>query len=124
MTTADLDTAVILVGPMMGQHQRPGGGIGRLAVDRDDALDAQRFEDRQRRAVAVGDDLGDPVVIAQIDEKDTAVIALVVHPARQTDGFANLFLGQGTAVVGTIGVHLKSFHFREYGARGAGRALS
>jgi hypothetical protein len=45
-------------------------------------------------------------VIAQIDEDEVAVIALLVDPAGDTDLFANLFGAEGGAVVGAIGVHV------------------
>ena len=77
------------------------------AVDGDHRFQLDPVEDRQRRAVFIRDDLGDAVMIAQIDEQHAAMIALVVHPTRQANGVANIILGQLGAGMGTIGVHEK-----------------
>ena len=88
-------------------------------VDRDDRFQLDLVKNRQRVAILVGNDLRDAVMIAEIDEENAAMVALVMHPARQTNGFADIVFVQRGTVVGTIGVHLKSFHFRSYSARGA-----
>jgi hypothetical protein len=59
----------------------------------------------KRGAVAIGDDLGDAVMVAQIDEQQAAMIALAMHPARQADVLADGGGRQAGAGVGTVGVH-------------------
>jgi len=58
-------------------------------------------------------------VIAQIDEQNAAVIALAVKLAGEADRLPDIALVELCTVVGTVGVHLKSFQFRSYGAKGA-----
>ena len=50
-------------------------------------------------------------MVAQIDEQELAVIALAVHPARQSGGDAGIREAERAAGMGTIGVH------REFPAR-------
>jgi hypothetical protein len=57
-------------------------------------------------------------MVAQIDEQDAAMIALVVDPAGQADALVDIVLGQLGAGVCAIGVHRKTFQNRCYGARG------
>src|SRR4029453_8741276 len=54
-----------------------------LAADGDHALEAQRLGGLEQRARAVEHALRDPVVVAQIDEEEIAVIALAMQPARE-----------------------------------------
>ena len=80
-------------------------------------LDAQPFsrmlgarlthigDDGVTLAVDVRDDLRHAVMIAQIDEQHAAMIALAVHPARKTDGLADIGGAELGAVMGAIGVH-------------------
>jgi hypothetical protein len=49
--------------------------------------------------------LGQAVVVAQVDEDQAAVVALAVDPARQAHIGAGVGGAQGAAVVGAIGVH-------------------
>jgi hypothetical protein len=95
----DLDRA----GGEVGVHGRGVAGL-HLALDGDDAFDAQRLQDRQRRAVAIGHDLGDAVMVAQIDEEHAAMVALAVDPARQADALPGLGGRERAAGVGTVGM--------------------
>ena len=52
-----------------------------FAGHRDDRLGTKPIEDRMRRAVRVGHDLGNAIMVAQIDEHQIAVVALAVDPA-------------------------------------------
>src|SRR4030095_5586655 len=54
-----------------------------LAADGDHALEAQRLGGLEQRARAVEHALRDPVVVAQIDEEQIAVIALAMQPAGE-----------------------------------------
>ena len=49
-------------------------------------------------------------MVPQIDEQQPAVIALAMNPARQADTCASIGDAQGTAIMGTISVHLCYFH--------------
>jgi hypothetical protein len=44
-------------------------------------------------------------MVAQVDEDQVAMIALLVHPARYADGVADVAFAERGAVVGAIGVH-------------------
>ena len=59
----------------------------------------------ERLAAGGGDDLGQAVMVAQIDEQHAAMVALAVDPARQADGRADIGGAQVGAVMGTVGVH-------------------
>ncbi len=62
-----------------------GGPVADLAVDADHPLRADLLGRLEGGAVGVGDDLGQAVVVAQVDEQHAAVVAHAVHPAGQTD---------------------------------------
>ena len=90
-------------------------GVHRLGAARDDRagdgdhrFDAERFEQREHRASGGRDDLGDPVMIAKVDEQHPAVVALAVNPPRQADGLANIGGAQLGAIMGSVGVHAGS----------------
>ena len=75
-----------------------------LTGDGDDVFAAQLLG----HAVGVGgfgveDDLGDAVAVAQVDEAHAAVVAVVVDPAAEGDGFADVSFAQGAAGVGSVG---------------------
>ena len=64
-----------------------------------------RSSSLQRLAARGGDDLGQPVMVAQVDEQHAAMVALAVNPARQADGRADVGGAKLGAVMGTVGVH-------------------
>ena len=76
-----------------------------LARNGDDRFDADRLGGAECGAVAVENDLGDAVMVAQIDEQHAAMIALAMHPAGQADLAAHVGGAQLGAGVRTIGVH-------------------
>src|SRR5262249_50007870 len=76
-----------------------------LAVDAHDPFRAQRFGGLERRAVGVRDHLGDPVMVAQIDEQHAAVVADAVTPAREPHLAADVACSERAAVVAAIVVH-------------------
>ena len=91
-----------------GRHLR----VGRFraarddgAVDRHDRFRTQAVQDAQRLAVRLGDDLGQAIMVAQIDEENAAMIALAMHPAGQAHIRADIGFTKGAAIVGAIGVH-------------------
>ena len=67
-------------------------GVARLhlAVDADAPFGAHLLDLGEGRAVGVGQHLGHAVMVAQVDEKDAAVVAHPVDPARQADGLADM----------------------------------
>ena len=88
-------------GAAFAQHDITNDGDHRFHPDA-----VQHRERRRRRA---GNDLGQAMVIAQIDEQHAAMIALAVDPARQFDRLAGIGGAQGGAVVGAINVHFSVF---------------
>ena len=81
------------------------GTAAHLAVDLHHPFGAQLFHLLERRAVRIGDHLGEPVMVAQVDEEDAAVIAHPVHPAGEPHLFADVGLAERAAGVGAITVH-------------------
>ena len=59
---------------------------------------------RERLAVGAADDLGQAIMIAQVDEQHPAMVALAVHPAGQADAGTDIALAELAAIVGTVGV--------------------
>src|SRR3546814_13824707 len=66
-------------------------------------LQTQRLGGLERLAVDVDDHLGDPVMVAQVDEQQVTEIALAVHPTAQPDGLARIGFTQFPAGVRAIG---------------------
>ena len=79
-------------------------------VDPHHPFGAHLFNLGKGRAVAVGQHLGDAIVIAQIDEQHPAVIAHPMHPARQADLIADIGGFEIIASVAAIGVHGLPLH--------------
>jgi hypothetical protein len=63
------------------------------------------LERRERIASGTADDLGDAVMIAKIDEQDSAMIALTVDPARKLNPLAHVGLAQLCASMSPVCVH-------------------
>jgi hypothetical protein len=80
-------------------------------------LSTRRIEEAAP-AVAVGDDLGDAVMVAQVHEQHAAMVALAMDPARGGHPDPQLEV-EGAAGVRTIGMHRNSFH--SSGHEGTGR---
>ena len=96
----DLD----LTGREVGIHQLRVPGDD-LALDRDDALGAQAFNRGEARRSRIEDDLGQAVMVPQVDEHDPAMVAPSVQPARNLDGLADMGFAQLPAGMGAIGMH-------------------
>ena len=64
---------------------RPALAIDDLARNGDDRLDSQRIERRKCVRPGAADQLGQPIMVAQIDEQHPAMVALAVDPARQAN---------------------------------------
>ena len=78
-----------------------GAGHAQNVFVTDVARDAERFG-----IVGIGDDLDDALVIAKIDEDDSAVVAARVDPSAERDGPAEQGLVDETAVMGTHGIRI------------------
>ena len=76
-----------------------------LAVDTDHALGAHPLHPLEARRLRVQHQLGQAVVVAQVDEQQTAVVPLPVHPAGQADRGAGVGSAKRAAGVRAIGVH-------------------
>ena len=81
------------------------GPVAHAAVDADHPLRAHRLGDLESGAVGVGDHLREPVVVAQVDEQQAAVVAHAVHPTGQAAGNAHVALAQRPAGVGAVAMH-------------------
>jgi hypothetical protein len=79
----------------------------------------QRVGGGEERARTVDDALRQPVVIAEINEKELAVIALAMDPARKPRRRARIRASQRAAMMRPVGVHsLKSACPEPSGERG------
>ena len=76
-----------------------------LAGHRDDAFELEVRRLLEERAARVDDDLGAAVVVAQVEEEDAAVVALVEDPAGEAGGLARVLDAELVAGVGAVGVH-------------------
>ncbi len=66
--------------------------------------------DLEGGAVGVGDDLGQAVVVAQVDEQHAAMVADAVHPARKARNAADIGAAQAAAGGGAITVQAGRGH--------------
>ena len=57
------------------------GAPANLAVNPHNPFRTQRLGELERLAVGIGHDLGEPIVVAQIDEQDPAMVADAVAPS-------------------------------------------
>ena len=93
---------------LSGLH-RPVDGLGRplahLALDPDHGLPGHLCRGCRRVVIRRDHQLGDAVVVAQVQEQYAPVVPLAVYPAAQANGLACVALAQLAAGVGAIGVH-------------------
>ena len=75
------------------------------AVDPHDPFGTQLLRGLEGRQIRVGHHLGEPVMVAQVDEQHAAVVADAVTPARKPDGGTDLLGAQRAAIMGTIPMH-------------------
>ena len=99
----DLDRAGRQVG-ILGAARPPP----HLAVDPHHPFRAQRLGHLESRAVGIGHHLGEPVMVAQIDEQHAAMVANAVAPARQPGLDADVALAERAAGMGAVAVHAHS----------------
>src|SRR5690606_32726987 len=84
-----------------------------LAVDADDPLAAHGLGNRECRRIRIGDDLGEAVMVAQVDEEEAAMVAHAMDPAREADGLADIGLSQLCAGVAAVTMHGNVFRLSE-----------
>jgi hypothetical protein len=77
-----------------------------LAVDPHHPFRAQRLGRLEGRAVGIGHDLGQAVMVAQVDEQQAAMIADAVAPAGDAHRLANMGVAELAAGVGAIAMHV------------------
>jgi hypothetical protein len=82
-----------------------GRTLAHLAVDTHHPFRAQLLGILERGRVGIGHHLGNAVMIAQVDEQKTAVIADAVAPAGQPDLLADVGFAQDAAGVGAVAMH-------------------
>ncbi len=75
-------------------------------VDADDPLGAHLLDVGEGRRIGIGDALRDAVVVAQVDEEQTAMVAHAMHPAGQPDRLADIGFAKGAARVRPERMHL------------------
>ena len=96
----DFDEARRHVG-VLGAGRAPA----RLAIDLDHEFRAQFLRLAERRRIRIDDALRDPVVVAQVDEENAAVVADSMAPARQTDFGPDLGDPESAAGMCAIAMH-------------------
>ncbi len=98
------DAELDLAGGQARVH-RAGLAGDDLAGDGDDAFRAHRIGRGEGGRAGGKHALRDAVMIAQVDEQQTAVIALGMHPAREAGGLPGIGGAQRATGMGAIGVH-------------------
>jgi hypothetical protein len=93
-----------------------------LAVDADHPFRAHSLGQLERLGIGVDDQLGQPVMVAQVDEQQPAVIADAMHPATEPHIIAHVTLTKGGAGVGAIAVHFTHLLSLRQADFGAGQA--
>ena len=84
---------------------RAGRALAHRAVDPDDEFRAQLLGLFEGGQVRIDHALGDPVMVAQIDEQKTAMVADAVAPAGQAHGFADQGQPEGAAGMRAVAMH-------------------
>src|SRR5262245_16278661 len=79
--------------------------LAHLAVDAHDPFRAQCLGQLKGLAVRVSNDLRQAVMIAQVNKKNTTVIADAMTPAREPHDFADIALAKCAAGMGAITMH-------------------
>ena len=91
-----------------GRHVRvlgSGGAPPHEPIDPHHEFRAQLLGLTEGRRIRIDHALGQPVMVAEIDEQHPAVVADPVAPAGQANGLAGLGEAQGAAVVGAVAMH-------------------
>ena len=101
----DSDLELDLAGRQARVH-RAGLAQHHVAGHGDHALRPQRFGLGEGRAAGRKDALGQAVMVAQINEQQSAMVALGVDPARKAGRLAGVGGGKRAAGMGAVGVHV------------------
>ena len=80
-----------------------------LAVDAHHPFGAQRLRHLEGRAVRIGDDLREAVMVAQIDEQHAAMVADAMAPAGKAHIFVDVARAEFAAFMAAIAVHCRRF---------------
>ena len=108
---------------LAGRHVRIDGVVRArfdLARQRQNPFRACFVDLGEGRRVRFDYTLGDAIMIPQVDEQQTAMVAPPVDPAGQAHAVADVLLAQFATGVGAIGVHCKSFKNGRYVAGSGG----
>ena len=128
------DSSAFSVGNVEGRHLRGrfhhelvrldfDFASGKLGVDRVgcpqfhlaghgyDGLEVRLFDEAEEAARGMDDDLREAVVVAEVHEEDSAVVAEAEHPARKPDSLARVRGAELIASVCTIRMHLFMFSY-------------
>ena len=76
-----------------------------FARHRDDGLEVGLLDEAEEAARRVDDDLGEAIVVAEVHEKDSAVVAKAEHPAGKSNGLARVRGAELIARMRTIRMH-------------------
>ena len=79
-----------------------------LAVDPDHPLGAHLLRRIEGGGIRIGHHLGQAVVVAEVDEQQSAVVADAVHPAGEADGLADVLGAERAAGLRAVTVHRDS----------------
>ena len=88
---------------------RAGGTIANEAVDPHHPLGPQLFGILEGRAIRVGHYLRHPVMVAQVDEQQPAVVANAVAPAGQAHILAHIAFAKRAAIMSAVAMHGRSW---------------
>lgn len=83
----------------------PLGTAAHLAIDANHPFGAQLFRVLEGRRIRIGDALRQPVMVAEIDEQQPAMVANAVTPAREADGLVDVCFAQRAAGMGPVTMH-------------------
>ena len=86
-----------------------------LAVDPDHPFRLHLLGELEGRRRGIDHDLGEAVMVAEIDEQQPAMIAQSMHPAREPDGFADIVFAERAASMCAISVHGCNGESAEFG---------
>ena len=98
---------------LAGRQIRVVGTVGPpadVAVDPHDPFGAELLGHLEGGRIGIGHDLGQAMVVAQVDEQDAAMVADAVHPARKARDTADIGAAQAAAGGGAITVQAGRGH--------------
>ncbi|CUX13362.1 conserved hypothetical protein [Agrobacterium genomosp. 5 str. CFBP 6626] len=93
---------------LAGRHALVDGVLrARLdqTVDADDPFATHRFGNLEGRAIRIGHNLRDAIMVAKVDEENAAMISHAVNPTGKANGFANVGLAESGTGVAAVTMH-------------------